>query len=341
MGKKIFYLFLACLVLLVIWQHELIGYGLSQAKGQLNIIWNTRDVEEVLADPLVADSIKQKLVLVQEIRRFAIDSLGINESENYTTVYDQKGKPVLWVVTGAEPFALEAKEWEFPLLGSFSYKGFFDYEQAQKEEAELKRQGYDTYIGTVSGWSTLGWLRDPVLTDMLKRKDGDLANLIIHELTHGTLFVKDSVDFNENLASFIGDKGAGMFLAQKFGKESREFKAYITDKKNREKFSKHVLRGASQLDSLYNAFPQKMENSAKLVAKEQFIKKFITNTDTISFENKDYYSYFKDFVPNNTFFMSFLRYEAKLDDFEEEFENKFNSDLKSYLEYLESRYPSL
>ncbi len=43
---------------------------------------------------------------------------------------------------------------------------------------------------------------------MLNRSEGDLANLIIHEMSHATIFVKDSVDFNENLATFIGDRGA-------------------------------------------------------------------------------------------------------------------------------------
>jgi predicted aminopeptidase len=51
---------------------------------------------------LLPGFLKQKLVLIQEIRRFAIDSLGINDSKNYTTVYDQQGKPVLWVVTACE-----------------------------------------------------------------------------------------------------------------------------------------------------------------------------------------------------------------------------------------------
>ncbi len=342
MGKKIGYGILALLVLLAIWQYELIYYGFVQAKGQINIVWNTREVHEVLADPSVADTIKQKLILVQEIRRFAIDSLGINESKNYTTLYDQQERPLLWVVTGAYPFELKAKEWRFPLLGSFAYKGFFDLQMAEKEEEELKSQGYDTEIGTVGGWSTLGWLRDPVLSGMLKRKEGDLANLIIHELTHGTLFVRDSTDFNENLASFIGDKGAEQFLIQKFGEKSKEYKSYISGKKDREKFTDHVLRGAEKLDSLYQSFSPKMDSVQKALSKSELIGQIVSQTDTIEFNSENRYrEYFNDFIPNNTFFMSFLRYRAKINIFEEEFQARFNGDLKSYLEYLKSRYPSM
>jgi predicted aminopeptidase len=53
---------------------------------------------------------------------------------------------------------------------------------------------------------------------MLERGEGDLANLIIHEMVHATIFVKDSIDFNENLATFIGDRGAEQFLIATHGK---------------------------------------------------------------------------------------------------------------------------
>jgi len=35
--------------------------------------------------------------------------------------------------------------------------------------------------------------------------------LIIHEMVHATLWVKDSIDFNENLATFIGDTARTIF----------------------------------------------------------------------------------------------------------------------------------
>lgn len=340
--KRILLAMLCLLFLLGVWQYELISYGIGQANGQLKIIYGARPVSEVLQDPEVADTIKQKLVLIQEIRQFAFDSLGINESENYTTFYDQKGKPLLWVVTGSEPYALKAKKWNFPLLGSFSYKGYFDLEKAKNEELLLKAQKYDTHIGTVSGWSTLGWLKDPVLSGMLKRNEGELANLIIHELTHGTLFVKDSVEFNENLASFIGDKGAEKFLAYKFGEDSKEYKKYIQKNDDQKRFTNHVLHGAVLLDTLYNSFSENDPEDFKFNKKHELILNITSGIDTIAFNNPDYYQkYFNRRNPNNTFFMSYLRYSSKLDNFEHEYRVKYNSDLKKYLEHLKSVYPSL
>lgn len=340
--KRIIYITIGMLILLIIWQHELVNYGIAQGKGQFKIIWGAKPISEVLNDPYVHDTIKYKLSLIQEIRQYSFDSLGINESKNYTTYYDQKGQPLLWVITGCEPYELKAKEWSFPLIGSFTYKGFFDLERAKKEELILKAQNFDTNIGTVGGWSTLGFFKDPVLSNMLKRNEGELANLIIHELTHGTLFVKDSVSFNENLASFIGDKGAQKFLNFKFGINSPQYINYVKKMEDREKFTEHVLKGAALLDTLYNSFDTKEKDEVKIDKKYSLINEITTQIDSIPFHSPEYYrDYFRQTMPNNTFFMSYLRYSAKLDDLEHEYEVKFNSDLKKYLEHLKSIYPSL
>lgn len=324
------------------WQFESVVYGFSQLKGQLQIIWNARPVEEYLNNETVADSLKEKLLLVQEIRTYAIDSLGVNDSENYTTLYDQKGKPVLWAVTGSKPFAMEPKEWKFPFLGAFSYKGFFNYNKALAEQEQLKNQGYDTSVRPVGGWSTLGWFKDPILSNMLYRSEGELANLIIHELTHATLYVKNNVDFNENLASFIGGKGAEEFLKDKYGEQSVEYRNYLHSKKDRESFSAHILRGAAQLDSLYGTFDSQMSKETKTQAKQSYIRQIVDKSDTLNlFQPQNYKWFTENNDYNNAFFMSYIRYRSKQDNFEQEFAGKFNGNLKAYLQHLKKTYPSL
>ncbi|MDN5215934.1 aminopeptidase [Fulvivirgaceae bacterium BMA12] len=340
--KKIIYSFLLVLLVVIIWQRPLLYYAFVQAKGQIRVVTDTREVDDILADPQAPDSIKIKLKLIQEVKKFAVDSLGINPSDNYTSVFDQKGKPILWVVTACLPFAMEAKEWSFPLVGSFSYKGFFEYDMAVEEEKKWKDQGYDTNIRTTGGWSTLGWFRDPILSNMLNRKTGDLAELIIHELTHGTLFVKDSLQFNENLATFIGTKGAELFLTQKFGADSQEFSTYIEDNEDSKKFSQHILRGAIGLDSLYQTFGHTLSDDDKTQRKQTFIEEIFDRIDTLSLHRKsDYLEFYKDYEANNTFFMSYLRYRKNQGQFEETLQNDFDNNLKNYLLYLKSQYPSL
>lgn len=341
MIKKIILGVSGILLLLFIWQHELLLYGINQASGQLKIIWNTKPIEYYLDDPNFPDSLKLKLRLVQDIRQFAIEKLGIKENENYTTVYDQKGMPVLWLVTASRPFQLEAKEWQFPILGTFSYKGFFKYESALSEEKHLIDQGYDTNIRTVSGWSTLGWLKDPIMTNMLQREIGSLANLIIHELTHTTIYIKDSVQFNENLASFIGDQGAKRYLAERYGDSSQELNEYTHALADSERFSQYVLAGADSLKILYDSFSKDFSEDQKLNQKKAFMKHFVNQLDTVNFFNKRRFSGYFEELPNNTFFLSFERYRGNVSMLEKIYQERFQGDISLMLAFYKKHYPSI
>ena len=330
------------LLLVAFWQHQLIVYGLAQARGQVQILANTRPLEEVINDPLTPDSTVEKLIFIQHVKQYAVDSLGINESKNYTTFYDQGGLASLWNVTAAEQFALEAVEWDFPLIGSFPYKGFFEYEMALKEKAKLDADSLDTNIGIVGGWSTLGWFKDPVLSNMLLRTQGELADLIIHELTHGTLFVKDSVEFNENLATFIGREGTQRFLNAVFGENSEELRAFEEGINDSETFTNHILNGSEKLDSLYKSFTVKDSYEEKISKKEKMMEQIIVSADTLTFFNKERYNNVSSFIlPNNAYFLSFIRYRSKLDNFENKLKSEFGNDLRLYLEHLKEKYPSL
>ena len=339
--KKVLLVF-GVVVSLAIWQYELVSYGYMQARGQLEVIMNAQPIDDLLEDPLFPDSLKTKLRLVSEIRQYSIDHLGINDADSYKTVFDQKGKTTLWNLTACEPFALEAKTWSFPLLGSFPYKGFFDLEKAKEERKALIDEGYDTRIRPVNGWSTLGWFDDPILSNMLSRPEGALAELIIHELTHGTLYIKDSAEYNENLATFIGEQGARQFLLSKYGSLSQELDEYIGREHDNEKYIDHFIRGGSLLDSLYGTMNASMTYDRKLGMKKALIQEIVNQLDTITFiSNRNYSRRFAKTLPNNAFFMSFMRYHAKQGLFEHEFKVDHKSDIKSYLTYLKQKYPSL
>ena len=62
-----------------VFNYKLVQYGLTQLSGQLHIVMNTRPCDELLNDPTFPDSLKTKLRLINEIRRFAVDSLGLND----------------------------------------------------------------------------------------------------------------------------------------------------------------------------------------------------------------------------------------------------------------------
>ncbi|MFW5761446.1 MAG: aminopeptidase [Cyclobacteriaceae bacterium] len=340
--KKVVLIFIGLLLALFLWQHELILYGIRQAKGQINILANAQPISIYLNDPGYPDSLKHKLRLIQEAKSFAVDSLGMKPTDNYTKMYDQQGMPVLWVVTASEPYRMKQKEWNFPLLGSFSYKGFFELDLAQTEEEHLQALGYDTGIRTVGGWSTLGWFDDPILSNMLLRDDGMLADLIIHELTHTTLYIKDSVQFNENLATFIGNEGARKFLAVKYGPKSTELQHYQDQLQDRQIFAEHVLEYYFKLDSLYQTFTAETTDAEKKARKNDMIREFVATIDNLKFTNKENYEgLFSQGLPNNTFFQSYLRYRGNLDALEQQYQQQFDSNLQSMLDYYRSRYTSL
>lgn len=324
-------------------QYKTAIYGFQQGKGQVMMIWDARPIDEVLADTSFPDSLKRKLELIQEIKQFTVDSLGMNPSKNYSSVFDQKNQATLLTVSACEPFAFEPKQWDFPFLGTVPYKGFFDKNEARKEILWLKGNGYDVDVYSPSGWSTLGWFNDPVLSSMLYRSDGSLANLIIHELTHGTLFVKDNVDFNENLANFIGDKGAERFLIQKYGKDSKEYFEYEQGKADEKIFDDYILKSCDRLDSLYKTMNVKQGYLLKKEKKEQLIKEIVIGVNRLPLYNKkNYFRYsLQAFSEGNAFFMSFTRYDSQYELFNKPFTESYHSDLKLYLESLKKQYPSL
>ncbi|MEM6524236.1 MAG: aminopeptidase [Bacteroidota bacterium] len=339
MIKKILILLAIVLVGVLFYYRDLVHYGIIQGRGQLSIVWNAEPVEDFLKDPDTPDSVKQKLLFIAEVRKFAVEELGLNDTDNYTTMFDQKGKPILWVVTGCEPFAFKPKLWGFPVVGEMPYKGFFIEEMAYDEMAEVEEDGYDVGLRTVGGWSTLGWFKDPILSNMLGRSYGDLANLIIHELVHATVFVKDSVEFNENLASFIGDRGAELFLQKyytdtylvDYEKELRDEQIYIS----------HILRGADELNSLYQSFTPDTGVPKKLALKEEIIEKVVGSMDTLSLSSLSFISKIKSRDLNNTYFMSFLRYRSKQTSLDDLFINEFDKDLNAFIQYMKEKHPFL
>ncbi len=342
MRKRILLFLFVAVTALVAYNWSLIVYAAGQGMGQLKIIREAKPVEQFLEDPGFPDSLKERLRLIEAARKYAIDSLSLHDTENYTTLFDQKGEEIMWVVIACEPFRLEAKRWNFPVIGSVPYKGFFNKDKALKERDGLVKEGWDVSIRNPSGWSTLGWFTDPILSGMLRRSEGDLASLIIHEMVHATIYVKDSSDFNENLASFIGDRGAELFLKQRYGDTSRQYQEYIHQDGDYRKVADHMLRGTKKLDSLYQTMTDAEPIDEKRSKKEAVIRSIVEAFDTITFsDGKRRSSRFARQLPNNTYFMSFRTYESKHDTMLDDWNQRFRNNLREMINYYRANYPSL
>lgn len=192
-----------------------LGYVIKSGYYQSKILLHREPIQNILKDTSIPDKVKKKLQLIQEVKEFSVRTLGLKTTNNYSTYVALKEPYVSWLVRGAYPYKLEPYTWWFPIVGTVPYKGFFVKQDALSAQSRLKKKGYDTYVRGVTAYSTLGWFHDPILSSMMSYPDSDLVNLIIHESVHATLFIKSSVDFNEQLASFVAQIGTQKFYLAK------------------------------------------------------------------------------------------------------------------------------
>ena len=141
--------------------------------------------------------------------------------------------------------------WNFPITGKVTYKSFFTKEGALKEKRFLEGKGYDTFVQQAGAYSTLGWLKDPIFSSMLRWDEATLANLILHEMTHTTIYFKGQTDFNEQMATFVGNRGAIDFLTEKYGKGSIEVFEAIYNQEDDLLFSRWIDQACQRLSNFY------------------------------------------------------------------------------------------
>ena len=122
----------------------------------MDVAFNTKPLSEALQDKSIPDSLKKRILYIQEVRKYAIDSLGLQDNPKvYQTLYNQNGQPLVHLLTVAEPYKMEAKEFNFPVvswfIGSFTYKGFFDSTAAKKvKKLTKKNNSYESIEQSVN-----------------------------------------------------------------------------------------------------------------------------------------------------------------------------------------------
>ena len=198
-----------------------VGFLWHTAVGQMTLLSRQEPIEEVIQAGKLSAKEQEKLRLILDVRTFAIEQLGLQADDSYTTFVDVGGPYVSYNVSAAPKDALRPYIWRFPIVGALPYKGYFKKKYAQRQARKLREKDYDTYVRGVRAYSTLGYFTDPILSSMLGYSDSFLMQTIIHELVHQTVWVKGSVSFNESLANFVGNKGAETYLAWRDGSLKR------------------------------------------------------------------------------------------------------------------------
>lgn len=280
-----------------------------------------------MKDPALSEDQKRKLQLAQKAKSFAEDDLGLVKTKNYTSFVKLDRPYVTYVVSAAYPWEMKHYLWHFPIVGEVPYKGFFNEDDAKAEEKSLKDEGLDTYRRGVSAYSTLGWFRDPVLSSMLAYKDHDLVNTIIHETVHATIYIKSSADFNERLATFLGNVGAEDFYRKKEGPESATVKLIHLENEDEKLFSTFISKEIKNLEAWYKGLKEKSEplRQARLKEVQDRFKK-----DVLPKMKSGSYKRFAENDLNNARLLVYRTYLEDQTDFNSIFE-KLGRDFKAFV----------
>jgi len=282
------------------------------------------------AVPLEKAGDEEFTLLVTDIRAFAMEELGLAQSKNYTRYVQLDRDYLAAVVSASARDSFRRYEWNYPVVGKMPYKGFFNVKDARKERAKLEKKDLDVWVRGVDAFSTLGWFRDPLYSYMKEYSPARLADLLIHELVHATVFIKGQVQFNEELAEFIGTEGARLFIISRYGEDSEEYRQMLASAEDSRKYVEFIQSLAAELDALYSnaglSREEKLNEKERLInaAKERFDAEYETRFST------DNYRGFSTLPINNAYLELFRLYHDE-DNFYEELYERSGRDLAAFI----------
>lgn len=292
-----------------------ISYYMHSAYHQTKLAGSRQPIDKVLKSGKLNDEQRAKLELVNTIKKFSEERLGLKKSSNYTS-FVQLGEPyVTYVVQAAYPYELKAYQWKFPFVGKVPYKGYFKRKLADEEAKLLKAESFDTFVRGVSAYSTLGWFQDSVLSSMLRYDDYELVELIIHETVHTTLFIKDAADFNERLATFLGRKGMLLYYREVGGDvAAKQLKMAEEETADQKLFSAFLTHEVEELKKWYVDHKDQVSAEAKSARLKEIQTRF-TKELRPKLKTRMYEEFEKKEL-NNAIILAYRTYEYSLDDFE-------------------------
>lgn len=264
---------------------QLVGcYYMQAVNGQLEVMRKREPIADVIEDPTVSDTTRQRLGMVLEARRFAVEELLLPDNDSYRTYADLERDFVVWNVFAAPEFSLEPKTWCFPIVGCVAYRGYFSEEAAQRHARGLGEQGYDVFVGGVPAYSTLGKFDDPLLNTMMRWSDADLVATLFHELAHQRLFVKGDTGFNESFATAVAEVGLERWL------KARGQDAELARYRARDNLRQTMMRTADAAKAdLKELYAQDIDEDAMRDRKQQILDTLLARAaekaSQLGFEN--------------------------------------------------------
>jgi len=233
-----------------------VGYLAQSVSGHLALVRAARPVDEWLSDEQTPEAVKQRLMLTQRMRDFAVRELHLPDNASYRRYADLQRNAAVWNVVATAELSLTLQTWCFPVVGCVGYRGYFDRADADAEAAALRSQGLEVNVYGVPAYSTLGKLpgalfADPLLNTFLRYPEGELARLIFHELSHQVAYAADDTVFNESFATSVERMGGARWLAERGGEPARLEYAQFDARRN--DFRSLTRRVRDQLAALFQS----------------------------------------------------------------------------------------
>lgn len=289
--------------------------------GQAEVLARTRPINDAISDGSLSESERRRLILTKDVRRFGIEVIGLTETSAYT-LFDPNGtEPAAYILSAADRHQLVSYQWNFLLLGTAPQKGYFDLEMAQEDARQLRDGGYDVWLGAADGFSTLGLLPDPVRQSNLHRSDAELAELILHEMTHSTVYKNDDTDFNEAMATFVGRAAGLRYFVETYGETSAEALAAAARYEDEAVVDEFVVLLYDEAKSYYDQAAAEGRDAATIVAGREAVFAATAALYATDFEPRlnhpEQFPNLRELEINNAVLLSGVRYQSGLSDFAE------------------------
>jgi predicted aminopeptidase len=317
MVRKVFshiVLLCAALAIITVFSGCRAGYVMHAAVGEIRLLSNAVPVQQVLADGSLNPSQKERVLLVSQIKEFGEKELGLKKTSSYETIYMGSAQSPIYTVAAAPKDKLTLKTWWFPVVGRVPYLGFFDLAEAQDEKQKLLQDDLDVIIGRAEAFSTLGWFSDPLTLNLIDGSEVDLAEIILHEMTHTTLYVKGQGEFNEGLAQIVGKWGAFLFFEKTRGPSHPQTIEAMASIEDERLFSSFL---ASVLDDLQRLYASTLPLEEKLREREKvFMRCRESFEDLKSHLKSQRFVHFGQAPLNNAYLMAVSLYHRNFPLFE-------------------------
>ena len=229
-----------------------VHYALQAGAGQFDLWAQARPIDRVIDFDRAPPRVRLLLAEVAGMKRFG-EAHGLRATSSYQSYVQLDRQSVVYAVSACPELSLQAQVWRFPIVGSVPYLGWFSQRAAKEFAAGLRAEGLDVDVRGVAAYSTLGWFDDPVLSSMIGAGPdalGSLADTVLHESVHATVYVPGQAHFNEGLASFAGRRLAARYLEEKLGAGAPELRAFTARQPGGGK-AERLHQAALQLEALY------------------------------------------------------------------------------------------